>query len=208
MSVESQAERLADRRNVVGQLRASVAGYDRHDLKELAPFSSPYLALVFPHSDWDEHAADFTSDYHYINDGPDQWSFDVRSDHPGREITLYWTPIQLLQGIWTQDNGKRTWSKEKQKDGMALYKRMVLEDLDLNVIIPAVEDDGTVNHYVSNMNGQLERHFRWVFKSKNGKGPKAKTKQHKTTATDTSGFDPNADPMQEPPKPGKRIGQQ
>jgi hypothetical protein len=84
---------LKDRGNVLGELADSVPGYDLHDLEELSPFSAPYLTIVFPHDDWGERAGSYASDYRALkknkNEG-DSWRFEVRSDQPGREITLRW----------------------------------------------------------------------------------------------------------------------
>ncbi|MHC4065738.1 MAG: Ig-like domain-containing protein, partial [Planctomycetota bacterium] len=84
---------LKDRNNVLGELLDSEPGHDLHDLKELPPFSIPYLTVVFPHDDWGDYAGNYASDYRALkknkNEG-DSWQFEVRSDQPGRLITLSW----------------------------------------------------------------------------------------------------------------------
>jgi hypothetical protein len=93
---------LKDRGNVLGQLSDSELGFDAHDLEELSPFSTPYLTIVFPHDDWGEKSGNYTSDYHPLIKGKshgDLWQFEVRTDEPGREITLRW----LMQGAFPQE---------------------------------------------------------------------------------------------------------
>ena len=64
---QTPADNLLDRNNVLGQLFDSVDGYDSHDLKELPPFASPYLTIVFPHvDDWVGHEDNYSSDYHAV----------------------------------------------------------------------------------------------------------------------------------------------
>ena len=91
--IDAPNEDLRDQGNVLGQLSDSELGYDEHDLKEIPPYSSPYLTLVFPHQDWGEYAGDYTSNYHPLGGKHDldRWSFDVRSDDPTREISLSWS---------------------------------------------------------------------------------------------------------------------
>jgi VCBS repeat-containing protein len=51
---EWPAGNLKDRNNVLGELVDSDPGFDVHDLKELPPFSTQFLTVVFPHDDWGE----------------------------------------------------------------------------------------------------------------------------------------------------------
>ena len=78
-----------DAGNVFGQLSDSKRNFDRHDLQEQPPFSSPYLTLVFPHDDWGERAGNYASDFHKPKP-QDRWEFEIRSDEPGRQIKLCW----------------------------------------------------------------------------------------------------------------------
>jgi VCBS repeat-containing protein len=93
---------LKDRGNVLGQLADSELGFDAHDLQEMSPFSTPYLTIVFPHDDWGEKSGNYASDYHPLSKGKsrgDAWQFEVRTDQPGREITLRW----VMQGEYPQE---------------------------------------------------------------------------------------------------------
>jgi hypothetical protein len=84
---------LKDPGNILGELIDSESGYDSHDLEELSPFSSPYLTIVFPHADWGERAGSYASDYRGLKQNKhegDTWQFEVRTDQPGREVTLTW----------------------------------------------------------------------------------------------------------------------
>jgi hypothetical protein len=78
-----------DRNNVLGQLDDSKVGYDSHDLEELAPFGDTYLTLVFPHPNWRKRAGDYASDYRPVKRNT-RWSFEIRTDSPGREVLLRW----------------------------------------------------------------------------------------------------------------------
>lgn len=177
---ESPSEGLRDRGNVLGQLQDSVEAFDSHDLIELDPFSTPYLTIVFPHDDWGDKSGNYSSNYHEAIDyyAEDQWVFQVKSDNPYRDINLYWNGLYLLEGIWSQDTGKRTFSKSKQADGGALLQRMWLEDMDTGERVEAVIEDpitGAISKqsHQFNMNGLNIRTFRWVLDSHNGKAPKA-----------------------------------
>lgn len=70
----------------------SVYGRDPHDLKELAPFASPYLTVVFPHPDWGDQAEDYTTDFHQLRRRTqrDFWRFEVRSSPDVEQVTLLW----------------------------------------------------------------------------------------------------------------------
>ncbi len=88
----AESGELLDRSNVFGQLPDSRQGYDTHDLIELPPFGSDFLTAVFSHPEWGKHAGDYASDFHLLkaNQIQDRWSFEVRSSHPGAQVTLSW----------------------------------------------------------------------------------------------------------------------
>jgi hypothetical protein len=170
---ESPPDGLKDHSNVLGQLLDSQAGYDRHDLPELDPFAAPYLTIVFPHDDWLDNSDNYTSDYHAADYwAADQWVFQVKSDDPDRDVTLRWDAVHLLEGIWTQGNGKRSRGRGKQEDAANLMTRMWLEDVETGKRVEAVVD-GLVQNYQFNMDGLNVRTFRWVLNDPNGKPPKA-----------------------------------
>ena len=75
-------------------------GYDEHDLKELSPISNPYLTIVFPHTDWGENAGNYTSNFHPLSGkkGSDSWSFEIHTDDPARNVSLYWTGTAKILG--------------------------------------------------------------------------------------------------------------
>lgn len=86
----AEAGALRDEGNVLGRLPDSAAGYDRHDLPELAPFGSRFLSIVFPHPEWGARAGDYTSDFRSLNGrGAPRWDFDVLSGDVD-EVTLRW----------------------------------------------------------------------------------------------------------------------
>ncbi len=99
LTAESGA--LRDVSNVFGQLADSAQGFDSHDLEELVPFGDAYLTVVFPHANWGNHAGDYGSDYHPLQDesAADAWSFEVRSSDPEAQVTLGWQgPSSRLLG--------------------------------------------------------------------------------------------------------------
>jgi len=130
------SDTLRDQGNVLGQLKDSKRGYDIHDLKELSPFATPYLTIVFPHPNWGENAGDYASDFHNIRRRWDRWVFEVRSDDPNREVTLSW-------------------------NGQANMKRMKLIDVATRTRVKAIKK-GKIQTYTFNMNGQTTRTFKWV----------------------------------------------
>ncbi len=94
-----QSGDLVDPGNVLGQHRGSSRGPDPRDLAEMAPFGDDYLTVVFPHAGWGEAAGDYTVDYHGLRlAGTDEWTFEIRTPRPGREVTLTWVcPERVLE---------------------------------------------------------------------------------------------------------------
>ena len=137
--VESPAEHLYKRSNLLGQLAQSSLDYDRHDLVELAPPMAPYLTAVFTHPDR-EQTEGFSTDFHSPNQN-DEWVFVVRTDDPKREVTLRW---------------ESTHPKH--------LARSYLVDLDANVAIDA-GNGKSQQSYTFSMNGETERAFLWVLAS-------------------------------------------
>ena len=90
LKIEVAAEHLKATDKLLGQLNASVAGYDKNDLAAMAPTFTPYLTLVFPHPEWGAKAGDYAVDYRAVRAGSDNWSFQVQTDKAGRQVTLSW----------------------------------------------------------------------------------------------------------------------
>jgi hypothetical protein len=147
--VETADGQLSDPANVLGQLTDADADYDDHDLIELDPETplpedGPQLTVVFPHSDWNNEAGDYNSDYHDLSKNKaDAWDLEVRGNQTG-----------LLRLRWSIS------SPEAQERGR-------LVDLESGAVIAAAEAD----HYEFQLNGP-SRAFRWEYLSKNGKPPK------------------------------------
>jgi len=80
-----------DRGALLGQLSDAKTGFDGHDIPKMAPFSTPYLTLVFPHPDWGKtNAADYASDFHPVDLSAHSWSFEVRANPVGSKVFLSW----------------------------------------------------------------------------------------------------------------------
>jgi len=165
-------EGLLDKGNVLGQLNDSIDGPDSHDLIELAPFTAPYLTLIFPHPSWPEQG-NYGSDFHDTNyDASDQWVFQVLSDDSSRDVILYWNPVMIVERNEAPQPGEKGWSHSPQLDNeTSLINRMWLEDTDTGDIIRAVEV-GEFQQYQFNMEGSTTRNFRWVLDDKKGKKPR------------------------------------
>ncbi|MEI6334172.1 MAG: IPT/TIG domain-containing protein [Methylococcaceae bacterium] len=79
-----------DRGALLGQLSDAKTGFDAHDVAKMAPFSTPYLTLVFPHPEWGTKAADYASDFHPVDLNAHSWSFEVRANPVGSKVFLSW----------------------------------------------------------------------------------------------------------------------
>ncbi len=102
---------LKDRGNVLGQLSDSEDGKDKHDLKEKPPFTSPYLSIVFPHTDWVDSGWGYTTDFHALNKTKKgKWKFTVKASENVSKATLHWEgPEEILKKavIIDKETGKR-----------------------------------------------------------------------------------------------------
>lgn len=158
LTAEIPSEQMKDKNNILGQLHDSVAGYDSHDLLEMAPFGSQYLTIVFPHPDWEEKAGDYASDYHAVHTKKkDSWQFEVHTSSINSDVILSWDKMNLLSA-----KGKhKKIRKREQKIINSLQQRMWLEDVDTGEKIDAVVD-GEIQSYTFNMNDKDTRTFRWV----------------------------------------------
>ncbi len=102
---------LKDPGNVLGQLSDSVDGQDKHDLKEKEPFSSPYLSVVFPHTEWEDSGWGYTTDFHAVNKTKKgRWKFTVKASENVSKATLRWEgPEEILKKaiLIDKETGKR-----------------------------------------------------------------------------------------------------
>ena len=136
---------MVDDNNYLGWLVESDDGKDRSDLLEIPPFSSPYLTLVFPRDDWGADSGEYGSDFRSVKrlrrKNVDEWLFEVRTDQPGREVTLSWT------GDGLGANGKK-------------FRRMRLIDLESGKEIKAYRRK-EIQTYTVELAGTIHR-FKWV----------------------------------------------
>ena len=75
---------------LLGQLSDAQTGFDNHDVTKMAPFTAPYLTLVFPHPEWGSNAGDYASDFHPVDLNAHSWSFEVRANPVGSKVFLSW----------------------------------------------------------------------------------------------------------------------
>jgi hypothetical protein len=136
-SAASNFENLEDRYNLLGQLKNTAIGYDSRDLPEMGQtWAGTYLSVIFYRPEWHVDKQNFNTDFHPIApNAADEWTFEVRSDDPARDLTLTW--------------------KGNQVD----FTNMVLVDVEKNVVVPAVIN-GEKQVYHFRMNGVV-RQFSW-----------------------------------------------
>ena len=79
-----------DQGALLGQLSDAQTGFDAHDIAKMAPFTAPYLTLVFPHPEWGSNAGDYASDFHPVDLNAHSWSFEVRANPVGSKVFLSW----------------------------------------------------------------------------------------------------------------------
>jgi hypothetical protein len=135
--LKAETEKLEDPYNTLGQLRGALPGLDDRDLPELSQtWAGTYLSVIFYRPEWAAQKQTFNTDYHPPARGKaDEWTFEVRSDDPARDLSLTW---------------------EGENTNM---KRMVLVDLQEDVVFPAVVR-GEPQVYNFRMNGAV-REFAW-----------------------------------------------
>ncbi len=139
-----EAGGMSDKYNYLGWYRDSEDGKDRRDVKELPPFGSPYLTIVFPHHDWGDDNGEYASDMRkrkYWREG-EEWEFVVKSDQPGREVTLSWEGYDRYRRFW----------------------RMRLVDVETGKEVRTVRRR-QLQTYTFNMY-DTEHRFKWVYKTR------------------------------------------
>lgn len=135
--LESAADNLEDPYNTFGQLRGAATELDDFDLPELGQtWAGTYLSVIFYRPDWASEKETYNTDFHPVaRRKSDEWTFEVRSDDPYRDLSL----------TWVGQNTK--------------MKRMVLVDLQEDIVFPAVVR-GETQVYNFRMNGTV-REFAW-----------------------------------------------
>jgi hypothetical protein len=135
--LKAEAEMLEDPYNTLGQLQDALPGLDDRDLPELSQtWAGTYLSVIFYRPQWAVPKQTYNTDFHPVAPKQaDEWTFEVRSDDPTRDLSLTWV-------------GENT-----------NMKRMVLVDLQEDVVFPAVVR-GVPQVYNFRMNGAV-REFAW-----------------------------------------------
>lgn len=155
---------LKDPYNVLGQRHDALPAYDKYDLPEMdQTWPGTYLSVIFYRPDWAPEDEGFNTDFHPVAPkASDEWTFEVRSDDPTRDLSL-------------------TWVGENTK-----MKNMELVDLQEDIVIPAVRN-GQTQSYRFRMNGVV-REFAWrvVSKKENKKKNKLLAASAGAAAADTA----------------------
>ena len=131
----------------------------KHTLLSHGRFSRPYLDVVFIDPDG-VAAGTYKTNYHmYQKDLEERWRFTVQTDDKTSDILLTWNGLYALTP-YTDDKNREQY-KEYRSLSNPLIKHMKLVDAETGKEI-AASNDGKVQTYVFNMNGQSERVFEWV----------------------------------------------
>ena len=131
----------------------------KHTLLSHGRFSGPYLDIVFIDPDG-VAAGTYKTNYHtYNEDIEERWRFTVQTDDKTSDIVLTWNGLYALTP-YTDDKNREQY-KEYRSLSNPLIKHMKLVDAETGKEI-AASNDGKVQTYVFNMNGQNERVFEWV----------------------------------------------
>jgi hypothetical protein len=135
--LKSDVGGLEDSYNVLGQRDGASLQIDDFDLFELGQtFPGTYLSVIFYRPEWGQEEDSYNTDFHPIDSrSADEWTFEVRSDDPARDLSLTWV-------------GENT-----------RMKNMVLIDLQEDTVVPAVVK-GQPQTYQFRMNGTV-REFAW-----------------------------------------------
>ncbi|MDE0952261.1 MAG: hypothetical protein OSA45_13395 [Halioglobus sp.] len=134
---------LEDSYNKLGQKQGASLQLDKFDAYELGQgFAGTYLSVTFYRPEWGQEHDTYHMDFHPVaRKSSDEWTFEVRSDDPYRDLSLTWVGVNTKM------------------------KRVVLVDLQEGEIVPAVVK-GVPQVYRSRMNGSV-REFAWRVLTKN-----------------------------------------
>ncbi|MEX1312149.1 MAG: S8 family serine peptidase [Candidatus Sulfomarinibacteraceae bacterium] len=80
----------------LGQLVDSAPGWDLHDAEHQGSFEDHRFAVVLPHPEWGEYAADYVRDYRAPKRS-DSWSFEVTSNVGGSVVLRWAGPRRVLE---------------------------------------------------------------------------------------------------------------
>ncbi|MEZ5572717.1 MAG: hypothetical protein R3E64_11910 [Halioglobus sp.] len=135
--LKSDTGGLEDPYNVLGQMEGASVQADDFDLYELEQtFPGTYLSVIFYRPEWGQEEETYNTDFHPVDSkSGDEWTFEVRSDDPTRDLSL-------------------TWVAENTS-----MKNMVLVDLEENTVL-AAEIKGQPQTYYFRMHGTV-RAFAW-----------------------------------------------
>lgn len=155
----------ADNSAVLGKLKESKAGYDKHDIRPFASLVNAKIAVLFIQDGWGERSGEYHSDYRGLqrrrdrSAQSDNWVITVVSTVPGAEVTLSWKTA----GLTSSNEGGLIRYKEKALSGKVL-KKLHLIDLETLDEVEVVSDEGQLNSYTFTMNtDKTSRQFRWVY---------------------------------------------
>ena len=76
-----------DQFNYIGAVENAKDGYDKYDSREL-PRMGDYVNLYFPHEDWGQYSANYTSDMRSAQQQGYAWNFEVKTNLSKEEMQI------------------------------------------------------------------------------------------------------------------------
>ncbi|MCH7820305.1 MAG: T9SS type A sorting domain-containing protein, partial [Candidatus Marinimicrobia bacterium] len=84
-----------DQFNQIGAVENAEDGYDSYDRHEL-PRMGDYVNLYFPHEDWGENSADYTTDMRSAQQQGYTWDFEVKTNLPKEDMEIAIQNIEMV----------------------------------------------------------------------------------------------------------------
>lgn len=157
--VEDTTNNLKSTSAQIGQIDADNTLQD-YALKAISPFSAPYLDVLFVNPVGLDTGS-YKSEFHLSSTNEDTWEFTVKSSDTSATMILSWRGLYVLNSYYDSEGRKRY--HEYRSLSNPLLKFMTITDVSTGMEINVL-DNGAVNPYVFNMDGQTERVFQWKVK--------------------------------------------
>jgi len=147
-----------DRSGVIGRIPEGADGKDKHDIPAFASVNGAPIAVISVRGEeWGEDAGEYLSDYRAPGKGRAAWNFVVTSNDPTAQVTLSWEGLYLIE-----ERPEGGFDTRLANDNRTL-RSLRLIDLDKGrVVRRGIKRNGQIKPYTFRMDGQNERHFRWV----------------------------------------------
>ncbi|MCH8305227.1 MAG: choice-of-anchor D domain-containing protein, partial [Candidatus Marinimicrobia bacterium] len=87
VNISLTTEIYGDQFNYIGAVENAKDGYDKYDSREL-PRMGDYVNLYFPHEDWGQYSANYTSDMRSAQQQGYAWDFEVKTNLSKEEMQI------------------------------------------------------------------------------------------------------------------------